>query len=79
MASDLSPTFYNVDYMNQGGYKSQADLYKAVYNLWKAVAAICNNLDVDNGTLGTDFMSTIGTDLNTAMTNFKAPASGPTT
>lgn len=56
----------------------QGDLHRAVYNLYKAVYAICNNLDEDVGNLGTDYLSKIGTDLSTAMTKLKTPK-GPTT
>jgi hypothetical protein len=73
----LSPTFYNIDAMEMNGVK-QADLVKAVYNLYKAVYSVCYNLDDDSGTLGTDYLSTIGTDLATAMAALKAP-SGPYT
>lgn len=76
--ADLSPTYYNVNYMEVNG-TSQEDIVKAIYNLWKAIAAICNNLDEDSGTLGTDYLAKIGTDLDTAMAKFKTPASGETT
>lgn len=76
--ADETPTYYNLDYCNIQGIKSQADIIKAVYNLWVAVHAICNNLDEDSGTLGTDYLSKIGTDLDTAMANLNTP-SGPTT
>ena len=76
--ADIEPTYINVDYASEMGIKSQADLVKAIYNIWKAVAAICNNLDEDSGTLGTDYLAKIGTDLNTAMANLKTPT-GPTT
>ena len=72
-----APTYYNPEYVDQNG-AAQADMYKAVHNLWKAVAAICANLDEDNGTLGTDYMSAIGTDLNTAMAKLKTPTGGTT-
>lgn len=74
---DIEPTYYNVEYIDQNG-AMQADVIKAVYNLWKAVASICNNLDVDAGTLGTDYLSKIGTDLNTAMAKLKTPSGGST-
>lgn len=76
--ADLTPTYYNVDYVNEMGIKSQADIIKAIYNCWKAIAAICNNLDEDNTTLGTDYMSSIGTDLNTAMDKLATPSGGTT-
>jgi hypothetical protein len=74
----LEPTYYNVDPMDVNGV-NQGDVMKAIYNLWKALAAALYNLDEDNGTLGTDYMSKIGTDLNTAMANFHTPPSGGTT
>lgn len=77
--ADLTPTYYNLDYASEMGIKSQADIIKGLYNCWKAIAAICNNLDEDNGTLGTDYLSKIGTDLNTAMGNLSTPNSGGTT
>lgn len=76
--ADEQPTYYNVDHASEMGIKSQADVIKAIYNLWKAVAAICNNLDLDNGTPGCDYMGYIGTDLNTAMGNLKTPSGGST-
>ncbi len=75
--ADIEPTYYNTHYVDQNGV-AQGDLVKAVYNLWKALAATLNNLDEDSGTLGTDFMSKIGTDLNTAMEKFKTPSGGTT-
>lgn len=76
--ADIEPTYYNVDPMDVNGV-NQGDIMKAIYNLWKAVAAICNNLDTDNATLGTDYMTKIGTDLNTAMAGVHTPPSGGTT
>lgn len=71
------PTYYNLgDFKGIG--MAQGDIHKAIYNLYKAVYAICYNLDDDSGTLGTDYLSAIGTDLATAMTNLKTP-SGATT
>ncbi len=68
----LSPFFYYVDHMEMNGVK-QADLIKMLDALYQAVYAICYNLDDDSGTLGTDYLSTIGTDLATAMAKFKRP------
>jgi hypothetical protein len=68
----LSPTYYNIGPIACNG-ANQSDVVKSIYNLWKAVAAICANLDEDNSTLGTDYMSCIGTDLNTAMADFITP------
>jgi hypothetical protein len=45
---------------------SQQALLAALYNLTQAVYAICNNLDEDSGTLGTDYLAKIGTPLATA-------------
>lgn len=71
------PTYYNIgDFKGIG--MSQGDIHKAIYNLYKAVYAICYNLDDDAATLGIDYLSAIGTDLETAMTNLKTP-SGNTT
>jgi hypothetical protein len=70
--ADKKPTFYYVQYMEENG-ATQASLYKAVYNLSLAVIEICNHLDVDNGTLGTDFLNDIGTPLAAAMAKLKTP------
>ena len=75
--ADLEPTYYNIGDVSVSGL-GQGDLVKGIYNLWKAVAAICNNIDEDVGTAGTDYMTKIGTDLNTAMAKFKTP-NGATT
>ena len=75
--ADLEPTYYNIGDFKATGV-GQGDLVKAIYNLWKAVAAICNNIDEDTGSTGIDYMDKIGTDLNTAMTNFKTPSGGTT-
>ena len=70
--ADIEPTYYNVGHVFPNGV-NLSDVAKSIFNLWKAVSAICNNLDVDAGTLGTDYMSKIGTDLNTAMANIGTP------
>lgn len=75
--ADLEPTYYDIHNLSQIGM-SQGDQVKAIYNLWKAVAAICNNMDLDVGNPGTDYMTKIGTDLNTAMARLITPK-GPTT
>ena len=76
--ADLEPTYYDLvgDVSGQG--MGQGDLHRAVYNLWKAVKAICNNIDEDMGVPGVDYLSKIGTDLDTAMAKCKTPK-GPTT
>ena len=71
--SATSPTYYKVGVMQTNGVK-QADVIKAIYNLYAAVYAICYNLDDDSGTLGTDYLSTIGTDLATAMGGLATPS-----
>lgn len=71
--ADLEPTFYDILARTSGQGINQGDLHKAIFNLWKALAAICNNMDEDVGTPGTDYMSKIGTDLNTAMAKLLTP------
>ena len=68
-----APTYYNVGHMNGNGLL-QADVHKAIYNFYKALYAICYNLDEDNGTLGTDYLANIGTDLATAMAKLGTPS-----
>jgi len=75
--ADLEPTYYNVGNIGPMGM-AQGDQARVNYNLWKAIAAICNNMDLDLGNPGTDYMSKIGTDLNTAMAKVVTPK-GPTT
>jgi len=58
---------------------NMGDLMKAVYNLTEAVYALCNNLDTDAGTHGTDYLATIGTPLNKALLNLLPKPSGNTT
>ena len=45
----------------------QQEMAAAIYALTRAVYAICNNLDEDAATLGTDYLAKIGTPLNTAL------------
>jgi hypothetical protein len=52
--------------MEENGVK-QADIVVALYNLTKAVYEICNHLDVDSATLGTDYLADIGTPFLAAM------------
>lgn len=64
--------------LKQGGV-NQGDLVKAIYALAYAVYAICNNLDDDNATIGTDYLAKIGTPLNTAILSLVEKPSGETT
>ena len=57
----------------------QGDLARAIHNLYEAVYAICNNLDEDSGTLGTDYLAKIGTPLSNAMDTKIIKPSGKTT
>lgn len=77
--ADLEPTYYDLKADVSGQGINQGDLHRALYNLWKALAALCNNADLDVGVIGTDYMSKIGTDLNTAMAKLKTPVGGPVT
>ena len=77
MAS-TAPTYYNVMPMDVNGVMSQGDLVKAVYNLTKAIIGICDNLDADSGTIGTDYGANVGDDLETAMTELRTPTGGTT-
>ena len=69
--ADLTPTYYKIKRTGAGGL-SQGDQIKMFYNLWKALAAVCNNLD-DDTIGGVNYMSLIGTNLNTAMAALKTP------
>lgn len=73
--ADLAPTYYALKADVKGGGISMGDTHIALYNLYQAVYAICNNLDEDAGTLGTDYLSNIGTDLATGMAKLKTPPS----
>lgn len=73
----LTPTYYNIGDMSGQGM-GQGDTHRAIYNLWKAMAAICYNLDEDVGNVGVDYMDNIGTDLNTAMAKFMTPKGATT-
>ena len=64
--------------LKQGGV-NQGDLVKAIYALAYAVYAICNNLDDDSATLGTDYLAKIGTPLNTAILSLVDKPPGNTT
>jgi hypothetical protein len=66
---DLTGAIYNAVYLEnpiKAGGMDQGDVARALYNLYLAVLAICNNLDTDNGTLGTDYLAKIGTPLANA-------------
>lgn len=76
--ADQEPTYLDLVSDVSGNGINQGDLHRAIYNLEIAVVAICNNLDEDVGNLGSDFMSKIGTDLQTAMAKLKTPQ-GPQT
>ena len=76
--ADLQPTYFDLGDLKGIGM-GQGDVHKALYNLWKAVAAICNNIDEDTGATGVDYMTYIGTDLNTAMAGLKTLIGGATT
>lgn len=70
--ADLEPTYFKIKTTGSGGL-SQEDTLKMIYNLWKAVVAICNNIDEDIGNTGTDYMSYIGDDLNTVFARLRTP------
>lgn len=70
--ADLEPTYFTIKSTGSGGL-SQGDNLKILYNLWKAIVAICNNIDEDIGNTGTDYMTYIGDDLNTVMARLKTP------
>jgi hypothetical protein len=77
--ADSAPTFYNLKSSLNGKGMNQGDLHRAIFNLEKAIYAICYKLDEDNGTLGTDYKADVGTDLETAMAKLKTPTGGPVT
>jgi len=74
----LYPTYYNIGQVKPTGI-GQGDLHKCLFNMWKAIAAICYNLDDDASTIGTDYMELIGTDLNTSMALLATPLSSDIT
>jgi len=71
--ADEEPTYYTVGEIKGGGM-SQGDIHKAIFNLERAVHALCSNLDTDAATLGTDYLAKIGTDLRTAMAKLRTPS-----
>jgi hypothetical protein len=66
---DLTGSTMNLVVLNQKmteiGMNQQA-IVAALYNLTRAVYVICNNLDEDNTSLGTDYLAKIGTPLAVA-------------
>ena len=79
---DLTGASTNMVYLaaklDQGGV-NQGDLVRAIYAIAYAVYAICNNLDTDNATLGTDYLAKIGTPLNSAILSLINKPDGKTT
>lgn len=70
--ADQTPTYYTLpDFKGTG--MDQAGIWCAIYNLYVAVYAICNNIDEDTGSTGTDYLTNIGTDLATAMAKLGTP------
>ena len=77
-ASSETPTFYDLRYgIDVGGQVDRGDIHRALYNLTVAVMAICDKIDADSGTPGTDYDTDIGTDLIAAMAKMHIPGSGP--
>jgi hypothetical protein len=72
--ADQEPTYYTLpDFKGTG--MDQLGIWVAIYNIYLAVYAICNNIDEDTGSTGTDYLSKIGTDLATAMAGLRTPTS----
>ena len=71
------PTYYNLSADVKGSGMSMNDVHKAIYNLERAVHAICSNLD--NDSTSADYLAKIGTDLRTAMAKLKTPVSSNVT
>ena len=78
MAVD-TPTYYNLSADLKGSGMSMNDVHKAIFNLERAVVAICYKLDIDNGTVGNDYRADVSTDLRTAMAKLKTPVSSDVT
>ena len=57
----------------------QQELVAAIYDLYQAVYAICNNIDEDSGTVGTDYLAKIGTPLYNALGTYLGKPGGKTT
>lgn len=61
--------FYGMEgYMENGAF-TMGDLYKCLYDLYIALATMCDMIDTDVA-LGTDYLATVGTPLNTAIGAF---------
>ncbi len=74
--SKETPTLYNLEHAEESGL-NQAEIIRGLYALWKAVRGIAHNLDHESG-LGSDFMSKIGTNLDTAFAKLKTPTGSTT-
>jgi hypothetical protein len=59
--ADLTPTFYNIANTPNPNGMSGGDIWKMIYNMFVAIYGFCNNVDFDNGTIGSDFASKIST------------------
>ncbi len=76
----IGSLFYKMEgYMENGAY-TMGDLYKCLYNFYAACVQICTMLDADSGVaLGTDYLATVGTHLDTAVGAYIRTPKGPTT
>ena len=71
--------FYGMEGCMENGAYTMGDLYKCLYNLYAAMVQICTMLVDDNGAgMGTDYLATVGTPLNTAMGTFVRTPKGDT-
>jgi len=78
--SSETPTFYDLEKgASPNGAMSDGDIHRAIYNLTMAVLALCDKIDTDAGTTGTDYDTDVGTDLVSAMSKLNAPSKGPVT
>lgn len=69
--------FYGMEgYMENGAF-TMGDLYKCLYDLYIACVTICDMIDAD-GAIGTDYLATVGTPLNTAIGAFIRAPQGET-
>jgi len=57
----------------------QQQIIAALYDLARAVYAICNNIDEDGGVMGSDYLAKIGTPLDTALRSLVDKPHGDTT
>lgn len=79
LTSSAANLVYLREKLKQTGINQQA-LAAAIYNLTEAVYAICNNIDEDSGTVGTDYLAKIGTPLaNAQRTSLIEKPGGKTT